>query len=505
MRSTISSRLIPSLFGPICAAATLMWRAMVSVSFAVSVSPLIPHSDGRGKGRTWRVRRVDTGNPRRVRTGTSRSIKSQADPVGALIAEAERQRCFMRIIRNLSLRSLLSLAVVLVLVAPALAQQFNWQQAKGTQLRVLMNKHPWQGAIEPHLKDFEALTGIKLIAEVYPEDQFRAKVLVELTSGSSSIDVFMSMPAQEGLKYMRAGWLQPLDEMLKSPALTAPDYNWTDFLEKTREAMVIEGKLVGVPIQVENTSLMYRKDVFQKYNVKVPTTLDELEAAAKALNGKVMTDDGQTGYGLVARGKRAAATSQFAAYLHADGSTWLGPNREPVFNNEDGIKAFELYGRLLRLYGPPGSEKTMVRGVVDLLPGQGRDVHRRQFPVPGHRGRAEVESGRQGRLRAVPEGPQGPVRLDGGGMGLAMPKSSKNQKAAWLFMQWATAKDQVMAVQSEKGVLGARESVWKDPRQRQGARGPEGVPHRGLEGRHALWNPRWWPSRSAAMPSARPS
>jgi len=27
-----------------------------------------------------------------------------------------------------------------------------------------------------------------------------------------------------------------------------------------------------------------QKDVFQKYNVKVPTTLDELEAAAKALH-----------------------------------------------------------------------------------------------------------------------------------------------------------------------------------------------------------------------------
>ena len=127
---------------------------------------------------------------------------------------------------------------------------------------MLLNKHPWQAAIEPHLKDFEALTGIKLVAEVYPEDQFRAKTLVELTSGAGSIDVFMTMPAQEGLKYMRAGWLQPVDEMLKSAALTAPDYNWNDFLEKTRDAMVVEGKLVGPPIQVENTSLMYRKDVF---------------------------------------------------------------------------------------------------------------------------------------------------------------------------------------------------------------------------------------------------
>jgi hypothetical protein len=91
---------------------------------------------------------------------------------------------------------------------------------------------------------------------VYPEDQFRAKVLVELTSGASSIDVFMSMPAQEGLKYVRAGWLQPVDEFLMNPALTAPDYNGNDFLEKTHEAMVIEGKIISPPIQVENTSLI---------------------------------------------------------------------------------------------------------------------------------------------------------------------------------------------------------------------------------------------------------
>jgi multiple sugar transport system substrate-binding protein len=86
----------------------------------------------------------------------------------------------MQVLRKLSI---LSIVMALALVSPVLAQPFNWQQAKGTQLRVLLNKHPWQAAIEPHLKEFEALTGITLVAEVYPEDQFRAKVLVELTSG----------------------------------------------------------------------------------------------------------------------------------------------------------------------------------------------------------------------------------------------------------------------------------------------------------------------------------
>lgn len=359
------------------------------------------------------------------------------------------------------------IAVVLAaaLAAPAFAQSFNWQQAKGTQVRVVMNKHPWQAAIEPHLKEFESLTGIKLVHEVYPEDQFRAKVLVELTSGASSIDVFMSMPAQEGLKYMRAGWLQPVDEYLKSPALTSPDYNWNDFLEKTREGMVVEGKLVGPPIQVENASLMYRKDVFQKYNVKVPTTLDELEAAAKALNGKPMTDDGQPGFGIVARGKRAAATSQFAAYLHAMGSTWLSPAREPMFNNAEGVKALELYGRLLRQYGPPGSENNHWYEASSIF-SQGKAAMYTDanslFPVIEDAQKSKVV-GKVG-YGLFPKGPTGAQGATVAVWGLAMPKTSKNQKAAWLFMQWATGRDKVLAMQSDKGVLGARESVWKDPK-----------------------------------------
>ena len=358
-----------------------------------------------------------------------------------------------------------SLVLGLLFAATAQAQQFNWQQFKGTQMRVLLNKHPFQAGIEPYLKDFEQLTGIKLITEVYPEDQFRAKVLVELTSGASSIDVFMSQPAQEGLKYVRAGWLQPVDEFLKNPSLTAPDYNWNDFLDKTRDAMMIEGKLVGPPIQVENASLMYRKDVFAKYGVKVPTTLDELEAAAKALNGKSMTDDGQPGFGIALRGKRAAATSQFAGMLHAMGSTWLTPGREPAFTSDEGVKAFDMWGRLLRLYGPPGSENNHWYEASSIF-SQGKAAMfmdaNSLFPVIEDPQKSKV-IGKVGYV-LFPRGPKGQYGSTVAVWGLAMPKSSKNQKPAWLFMQWATAKAQVMNLQSEKGILGCRESVWKDPK-----------------------------------------
>jgi multiple sugar transport system substrate-binding protein len=363
-------------------------------------------------------------------------------------------------------RMLLAIGLILGLAYASTAQaaQFNWQQFKGTQLRVLLNKHPWQTGIEPHLKDFEALTGMKVIAEVYPEDQFRAKVLVELTSGASSIDVFMTMPAQEGLKYMRAGWYQPVDEFLKDPSLTSPDYNWNDFLAGTRDAMTIEGKLIGPPVQSETMSLIYRKDVFQKYNVKVPTTLDELEAAAKALNGKPMTDDGQPGFGIVARGKRPAATSVFAGMLYAMGAEWIGPNREPAFNSEEGIKAFDMWGRLLRLYGPPGSENNhwyeassiFSQGKAALYP----DANGLWVVIEDPQKSKVI--GKVG-YAMFPRGPKGHYGSMVYVWGLGIPKTSKNQKAAWLFMQWATNKDQVFNVQIEKGVLGCRESVWKDP------------------------------------------
>jgi multiple sugar transport system substrate-binding protein len=385
----------------------------------------------------------------------------------------------------------IGLAVAVVFAASAQAGQFNWQQFKGTQLRVLFNKHPWQTAIEPHLKEFEELTGIKLVTEVYPEDQFRAKTLVELTSGASSIDVFMTMPAQEGLKYMRAGWYQPVDEFLKDASLTAPDYNWNDFLAKTREAMVIEGKLIGPPVQVENVALMYRKDVFQKYGVKVPTTLDELEAAAKALNGKPMTDDGQPGFGIALRGKRAAATSMFAGMLHAMGGTWLTPSREPAINSEQAVKAIDMWGRLLRLYGPPGSENNHWYEASGII-SQGKAA----MYLDANSLWVVVEDPQKSKVQGkigyalFPKGPKGQPGSTVAVWGLGIPKSSRNQKAAWLFLQWATNKDQVLKVQSERGVLGCRDTVWKDPKGR--AKVPGDLADSLAEGSRIgtpLWNP----------------
>lgn len=118
-------------------------------------------------------------------------------------------------------RTFILAIAALMLGGLGLAQSFNWEQARGSQIRVLLNQHPWTTAITPFLPEFERLTGIKVVVETFPEAQFRNKVLVELASGTGALDAFMLTPNQEGNLYLKSGWLEPLSSYISNPALTA--------------------------------------------------------------------------------------------------------------------------------------------------------------------------------------------------------------------------------------------------------------------------------------------
>ena len=52
----------------------------------------------------------------------------------------------------------------------------------GQICKFICNKHPWIDLISPMIIDFEKLTGIKVELSIFPEDQFRAKLGIELVS-----------------------------------------------------------------------------------------------------------------------------------------------------------------------------------------------------------------------------------------------------------------------------------------------------------------------------------
>jgi raffinose/stachyose/melibiose transport system substrate-binding protein len=50
-----------------------------------------------------------------------------------------------------------------------------------------------------------------------------------------------------------------------------------------KERVTFDGKIVGVPSQLETLGVFYNKDLFAKYGIAEPKSLDELKAAAKTL------------------------------------------------------------------------------------------------------------------------------------------------------------------------------------------------------------------------------
>ena len=107
--------------------------------------------------------------------------------------------------------------------------EFNWKMRAGEKLRVAMVTQPWSEFINKFIPEFKSATGIDVTYEILPEDQFRQKTTVEFAAGTSDVDAFLSMVAQEGIKYESAGWYADVETFLKDQKITDPNFDFKDF------------------------------------------------------------------------------------------------------------------------------------------------------------------------------------------------------------------------------------------------------------------------------------
>lgn len=270
------------------------------------------------------------------------------------------------------------------------------QPYKGTALRVVLANHPWADAIRPLIPEFEAATGIKVNVESYFEDQLTQKLSVEFASGTSTIDVFMQRPLQEAKQFCQNGWYTDLKQFIDNPDLTPANWQFQDFFPAALQAETVKGFLTGVPIVTEQEIIYYRKDLFAKDGIKVPTTLEELEAAAKHFH-----NPSKGMFGIVSRGQRSPAVTQFSSYLYSFGGTF-DKDGKAMLDTPEAIKAFTFYGDILRKYGPPGVLNMSWPQALAIF-AQGKAAMYLGLLLQPPRSRA-VAGGRQGGLRGLPGG-----------------------------------------------------------------------------------------------------
>jgi multiple sugar transport system substrate-binding protein len=333
-------------------------------------------------------------------------------------------------------------------------QGFNWKSQKGSSIKVMLNKHPWVDIIEPKIREFELLTGINVDLSIYPEDQFRAKRIIELVSGVSDIDVFMIMPGNSLEQYYQSGWTDSLDGMISSKELLWPDYDIDDIFSSALKAGTKDGKIYTIPILLETSLLAYNLEIFEKFNLSPPRTMVELEEAAKTIyegtSGKIS--------GITLRGKKASATSQWVDFLRSFGGDWL-INGKSGIGSDEAIEATDYYGRLLRLYGPKSAlSNSWYESISIFMQGKAAMVYDASVFKNNYEDPAISEvAGRIGYV-SIPAGPAG-VFPHVSSWALSIYEKSRNKNAAWLFIQWATSKDISLECLLQ-GIPSARYSAW---------------------------------------------
>lgn len=316
--------------------------------------------------------------------------------------------------------------------------------AQTKEIRVLLANHPYGELLKSAIPEFEKATGIKVNAESLQEGQLTTKLTAEFATNSSSVDVFMTRPLQEGKMFYKNGWYEP-----------AAGYDFSDFPKNAMDVVTFGSKTYIVPIVTEWQVLYYRKDLLQQAGVKVPVNFTEFEAAAKKLNTNGVS-------GFASRGRGAAAVTQLSTYVYNYGGRYLDKG-VAVFDSKAAVDAIRYYGKMLANYGPQGITSMSWENIMPLFQAgkvamwTDASVFYGQIVDPAN---SKIPAENVG-IANVPAGPRAQSPFIVVSWGMAVAKQSKNKDAAKQFLTWATSLDL-----AKRGMISnitaARNAPWVD-------------------------------------------
>jgi ABC-type glycerol-3-phosphate transport system substrate-binding protein len=102
----------------------------------------------------------------------------------------------------------------------------------------------------------------------------RDKFLLQAKSGTP--DVIEGL-LEDTAVYVQKGLIEPLDDLFAAWPESA------QFVESTLTPLRINGKLYGIPYNTNARAMLYRKDIFEEHDLKVPETWGELVETARKI------------------------------------------------------------------------------------------------------------------------------------------------------------------------------------------------------------------------------
>lgn len=319
----------------------------------------------------------------------------------------------------------LSLALVGATAPSALAQDAL------PEIRVAVWSGPEADNLRLVAQEYSNETGNPVAIEEIARDGYEDALRTSVVGGGGNFDaIYMSadwMPA-----FIAAGGLQPFDEYI---ATMAADFLDLDDLQPSVSNLTFDDSVYGFPSEGDTAWLFYRTDLLEEAGLEPPQTMDEMLAAALALNQP------PDRFGMVIGSRTDEAWWDFMHYFWAFGGQLYDPETlEVTVNNEAGVAALDFYSGLLQEHGVVSPDVTTY-GYNEILTALQQDnaaMGVEWMAATQDLTNCDVSPLVCDKLayQLIPPAVAGEYGFGGSSWGWAIPAAAGEKEAAYKFIEW---------------------------------------------------------------------
>ena len=341
----------------------------------------------------------------------------------------------------------------------------DYSRFRGAKVVLSMPAHPHYFAMMKLLPQFTKETGIRVEVERMDIKNIKSKQMAELKKEEGDFDL-ISYVVMWKTEYVKKKLLLNLEPFFRNPQLVDPSFDLTDIVPIYLENIGMVGgpkgylkgqgaQLYGLPYGAETSVLAYRRDIFDRLNLKPPQNYEQLRTVLPIINDKAhfgaMTSRGLRGHQCV---------HAWLLHLNPIGGSVFDSNWKPAFANEFGVKALDTL-KLIVETGPkdiPFFDQGDM--IASFLRGQASMYLDSSLIFSFVEQNTTSKFAQNIAYALHPKGIK--HSSETGGLGLGIASNSKNPDAAFLLLQWLTSKRQDQMVCHFGGVP-SRLSTLSDP------------------------------------------